>query len=141
MSGADPVKVGLVLSRPNGNLTGMRIFLSALGPKRVELLHELLPAVKAIALLGNPRHPNFQLDAPDIRAAADTLMQRFETLAASTETDLEVAFATMVQHRLGDLIVEQTHFSSPGENRLLSWQPGIRCLRFIHPEYLQMSVA
>jgi len=93
VSGADPVKVGLVLSRPNGNLTGMRIFLSALGPKRVELLHELLPAVKAIALLGNPRHPNFQLDAPDIRAAADTLMQRLEVLAASTESDLEAAFA------------------------------------------------
>ena len=78
----------------------MRIFLSALGPKRVELLHELLPAVKAIALLGNPRHPNFQLDAPDIRAAADTLMQRLEVLAASTESDLEAAFATILQHRL-----------------------------------------
>jgi len=76
----------------------------------VELLHELLPVVKAIALLGNPHHPNFPLDTPDIRAAADTLMQRFEPLAASTESDLEAAFATMVQHRLGALIVEPDPF-------------------------------
>src|SRR5215469_17593655 len=106
--GADPVKVGLVesLSRPNGNLTGVSVFFSVLGPKRVELLHELLPAVKAIALLGNPRHPNFRLDAPDIRVAADTLMQRLE----STESDLEAAFAMMVQHRLSALIVQPDPF-------------------------------
>jgi putative ABC transport system substrate-binding protein len=110
--GADPVKVGLVesLSRPNGNLTGVSVFFSVLGPKRVELLHELLPAVKAIALLGNPRHPNFRLDAPDIRVAADTLMQRLEVLAASTESDLEAAFAMMVQHRLSALIVQPDPF-------------------------------
>ena len=106
-TGADPVKAGLVesFSRPNGNLTGVSISLSILGPKRVELLHELLPAVKTIAILGNPRNPNFQVDTPDIRAANDTLMQRLEVLAASTESDLEAAFAMMVQHRLGALIV------------------------------------
>src|SRR5215475_5006755 len=106
-SGADPVKAGLVesFSRPNGNLTGVSISFSILGPKRVELLHELLPAVKTIALLGNPRNPNFQVDTPDIRAAADTLMQGLEVLAASTESDIEAAFAMMVQHRLGALIV------------------------------------
>jgi putative ABC transport system substrate-binding protein len=76
----------------------------------VELLHELLPAVKTIALLGNPRNPNFQVDTPDIRAAADTLMQGLEVLAASTESDLEAAFATMVQHRLGALIVAPDPF-------------------------------
>src|SRR5215469_13303385 len=56
ISGADPVKAGLVesFSRPNGNLTGASVSLSILGPKRVELLHELLPAVKTITLLGNP---------------------------------------------------------------------------------------
>src|SRR5215469_12772726 len=106
-SGADPVKAGLVesFSRPNGNFTGVSISFSILGPKRVELLHELLPAVKTIAILGNPRNPNFQVDTPDIRAANDTLMQRLEVLAASTESDLEAAFAMMVQHRLGALIV------------------------------------
>jgi putative ABC transport system substrate-binding protein len=74
------------------------------------LLHELLPAVKTIALLGNPRNPNFQVDTPDIRAAADTLMQRLEVLAASTESELEAAFGMMVQHRLDALIVAPDAF-------------------------------
>ena len=105
--GADPVKVGLVdsLSRPKGNLTGISVFLSVLGPKRVELLHELLPAENTIALLANPGNVNFKTDEPEIRAAADRLKQHLEVLTASTESDLETAFATMVEHRIGGLIV------------------------------------
>ena len=92
--GADPVKVGLVdnISRPKGNLTGMSIFISVLGPKRVELLHELLPAVNTIALLANPGNVNIKTDEPEIRAAADHLKQHLEVLTASTESDLEAAF-------------------------------------------------
>jgi putative tryptophan/tyrosine transport system substrate-binding protein len=106
-SGADPVKLGLVegLSRPDSNLTGMSIFANALGPKDVELLHELLPAVSAIALLGNPNNANFQSAVPDVRAAADALRQHLEVLTASTESELEAVFATMVQRRVGALIV------------------------------------
>jgi len=105
-SGADPVKVGLVdsLNRPTGNLTGVSVIMSLLGPKRVELLHELLP-VNAIALLANPGNVNIKADEPEIRAAADRLKQHLEVLTASTESDLEAAFATMVQHRVGSLIV------------------------------------
>jgi putative tryptophan/tyrosine transport system substrate-binding protein len=105
--GADPVKVGLVesLSRPNGNLTGVSILMTVLGPKRVELLHELLPTVNTIALLGNPANANFQSDLPDIRAAADAFKQRLEVLAESTENELEAAFAMMAQHGVGALIV------------------------------------
>jgi hypothetical protein len=58
---------------PHGNLTGGSIFFSILGPKHVELLHELIPAVNTIAALGNPGNENFQLGAADIRAAADAL--------------------------------------------------------------------
>jgi putative ABC transport system substrate-binding protein len=106
-SGADPVKVGLVdsLSRPKGNLTGVSALLSVLGPKRVELLHELLPAANTIALFANPGNVNIKTDEPEIRAAADRLKQYLELLTASTESDLEEAFATMVQHRIGSLIV------------------------------------
>ena len=106
-TGADPVKVGLVdsLSRPKGNLTGVSRLLSVLGPKRVELLHELLPAANTIALLANPGNVNIKTDEPEIRAAADGLKQHLEVLTASTESDLEAAFATMVQHRVGSLIV------------------------------------
>src|SRR5450755_2072351 len=105
--GADPVKVGLVdsLSRPKDNLTGISSTMSLLGPKRVELLHELLPAANTIALLANPGNVNIKADEPEIRAAADRLKQHLEVLTASTESDLEAAFATMVQHRVGSLIV------------------------------------
>jgi putative tryptophan/tyrosine transport system substrate-binding protein len=106
-TGADPVKVGLVdsLSRPKGNLTGVSAIISLLGPKRVELLHELLPAANTIALLANPGNVNIKTDEPEIRAAADGLKQHLEVLTASTDSDLEAAFATMVQHRVGSLIV------------------------------------
>jgi ABC-type uncharacterized transport system substrate-binding protein len=105
-SGADPVKVGLVdsLSRPKDNLTGITVVMSLLGPKRVELLHEVLP-VNTIALLANSGNVNIKTDEPEIRAAADRLKQHLEVLTASTESDLEAAFATMVQHRVGSLIV------------------------------------
>ena len=105
--GADPVKIGLVesLSRPDSNLTGMTVFFSVLGPKHVEFLHELLPAIKTIALLGNPENANFQPVLPDIRTATAALKQRLEVLTARTENELDAAFATMVQRRVGALIV------------------------------------
>ena len=111
-SGADPVNVGLVdsFSRPKGNLTGVSVIISLLGPKRVELLHELLPAANTIALLANPGNVNIKTDEPEIRAAANGLKQHLEVLTASTESDLEAAFATMVQHRVGSLIVMSDPF-------------------------------
>jgi putative ABC transport system substrate-binding protein len=100
-------RLGLVdnLSRPKGNLTGISVFLSVLGPKRVELLHELLPAADTIALLTNPGNVTVKTDEPEIRAAADRLKRHMEVLTASTESDLDAAFSTMVEHRIGGLIV------------------------------------
>ena len=120
-TGTDPVKVGLVasLGRPTGNLTGASFLMSVLGPKHVELLHELLPNVSTIAVLWNPGNPNFQADVPDIRAAADILKQRLEVLAASTDEDLQVAFATMVQHRVGAVIVMPDPFFISRRERLI----------------------
>ena len=71
----------------------------------MELLHELLPAANTIALLANPGNVNIKTDEPEIGAAADRLKQHLEVLTASTESDLEAAFATMVQHGVGSLIV------------------------------------
>jgi putative ABC transport system substrate-binding protein len=135
--GTDPVKVGLVesLSRPNVNLTGASVFLTVVGPKRVELLHELLPAVSAIALLGNPGNANFQLDAPDIRAATDALRQRLEVLTASNESDLEAAFATMVQHRVGALIVVPDPFFYVRREQLIQLAAR-HAMPVIHPSRL-----
>jgi putative ABC transport system substrate-binding protein len=122
MARADPVKVGLVdsLSRPTGNLTGMSVFFSVLGPKRVELLHELLPAADTIALLANPGNVNIETDEPEIRAAADRLKQHLEVLTASTEGDLEAAFTTMVQHRVGSLIVMPDPFFMSRSEQLVA---------------------
>jgi putative ABC transport system substrate-binding protein len=79
--------------------------VSVAGPKRVELLYELLPDLNTIALLGNPANANFQAEVPDTRTAAAALKQPLEVLTASTESELEAAFVTMVQHRVGGLVV------------------------------------
>ena len=94
MTGADPVKTGLVdsFSRPGGNLTGFFVLLSMLGSKHVELLRELVPSTSTFALLVNRNNPNVA-DVPEIEAAANALGRRLEVLTASTESDLEAAFA------------------------------------------------
>ena len=106
-TGADPVKTGLVdsFSRPGGNLTGVIVLISMLGPKRLELLRELLPSTSTIALLVNPSNPNVGADAPETEAAANALGRRLEVLTASTERDLEAAFTTMVKRQAGALVV------------------------------------
>jgi putative ABC transport system substrate-binding protein len=107
LTGADPVKTGLVdsFSRPGGNLTGVTLLVSMLGPKRLELLRELLPSISTIALLVNPSNPNVGADAPETEAAANALGRRLEVLKASTERDLEAAFTTMVTRQVGALVV------------------------------------
>ena len=111
-TGADPVKLGLVdsLSQPHGNLTGVSSLLTALGPKQLELLHEMLPSAGTIVLLVNADNPNARADAPEIQAAADALGQRLEVLTASTDGDLQAAFATMVERRAGALVVKPDPF-------------------------------
>jgi putative ABC transport system substrate-binding protein len=69
------------------------------------LLHELLPDLNTIALLGNPANANFQADVPDTRTAVAALKQPLDVLTASTESELEAAFVTMVQRRVGGLVV------------------------------------
>jgi putative tryptophan/tyrosine transport system substrate-binding protein len=90
-TGADPVKLGLVesLNHPGGNLTGVSTFLTSLGPKQLEILHELLPNASNIALLANPRNPNWRTETSEIQAAADALAQHLEVLTASTEIELD----------------------------------------------------
>ena len=112
VTGADPVKLGLVdsLNQPRGNLTGVSTLVSALGPKQLELLHEMLPSAGKIVLLVNADNPNAQADAPEIQAAADALGQRLEVLTASTDGDLEAAFTTMVERRAGALVVKPDPF-------------------------------
>jgi putative ABC transport system substrate-binding protein len=107
VTGADPVKTGLVdsFSRPGGNLTGVTLLISILGPKRLELLRELLPSTNTIALLVNPNNSNVTTDAPAAEAVANTLGRHLEVLKVGTERDLEAAFTTMVERQAGALVV------------------------------------
>jgi putative tryptophan/tyrosine transport system substrate-binding protein len=105
LTGADPVKTGLVdnFSRPSGNLTGVFQLVSELGPKCLELLHELLPSTSTFALLVNPSNPNV-VSAPETEAAANVIGRRLEVLTATSVGDLEAAFTT-VKRQAGALIV------------------------------------
>ena len=107
LTGADLVKLGLVdsFNRPGGNLTGASALITGLGPKHLELLHELLPTASAIALLVNPSNPNTHAYTPEMRAAAITLGLRLEVLTAETDSDLEEFFRTMVRQSTDALVV------------------------------------
>jgi putative ABC transport system substrate-binding protein len=105
--GADPVAVGLVasLNRPGGNVTGVTSLNVEVGPKRMELLHELVPTVTVIALLINPTNPAAQAQSGEMQAAARTLGLQLHVLPASTESDLDTAFATLAQLRARALVI------------------------------------
>jgi putative tryptophan/tyrosine transport system substrate-binding protein len=112
LTGADPVATGLVesFSRPGGNLTGVTILLSGVVPKRLEILHELVPSAVIVASLGNPDNPNAQVYARETQAAVDALGLRIDAVEARTEADLEAAFTIMAQRRAGALAVTPDPF-------------------------------
>ncbi len=95
--GVDPVQLGLVasLNRPGGNVTGIANLATALGPKRLELLRELLPAAGAIAALINPSSPVANIEAEEMQQAARTLALQLEVLHARTDDELEPVFARL----------------------------------------------
>jgi ABC-type uncharacterized transport system substrate-binding protein len=101
----DPVRLGLVASfnRPGGNRTGMSLISGALGAKRLELVRELVPSATVIGMLRNPTNPGEA--ERDERAAADTLGQRIVVQDASTDKDLEAAFATLDERRVAAVLV------------------------------------
>ena len=105
--GSDPVKQGLVVSlnRPGGNATGVASFSALVGAKRLGLLHELVPAASTYALLVNPTNPNVGVVSGDLQAAARTLDLQLHVLNASTEREIDAAFAALAQQRVGALIV------------------------------------
>ena len=104
----DPVKLGLVasLNRPGGNVTGAVVDIAGLEPKRLMLLHELVPKAASIAFLVNPDNPRAEDQKKDIQAAADALRQQIIVLKASSESDLDTAFVAMAKQR-ADAIVPQ----------------------------------
>jgi putative ABC transport system substrate-binding protein len=107
-AGYDPVEVGLVasMSRPGGNITGVSILDVELGPKRLELLHALVPTATIIAVLVNPADPaRAETITRNMQAAARTFRLQLQVLHASTDRDFDAVFASLVQLRAGGLVI------------------------------------
>jgi ABC-type uncharacterized transport system substrate-binding protein len=105
---ADPVQLGLVtsLSRPGGNLTGVVTLNVEVAAKRLQLLHELVPTATIVALLVNPTTTALaETITREVEAAARTLGLAFHVLHASSEREIDAAFATLVQLRAGALVM------------------------------------
>jgi ABC-type uncharacterized transport system substrate-binding protein len=116
--GVDPVQLGIVasLNRPGGNITGIANLSIELGPKRLELMHELVPTARTIAVLINPLNPSVETVSRDITAAARALGLQIHLLHARSEGEVETAFADV--SRLGAqalVIIGDPFFNSQSE--------------------------
>jgi putative tryptophan/tyrosine transport system substrate-binding protein len=119
--GNDPVTDGLVASfaRPGGNLTGFSILNVELTPKRLELLSELVPQARVIALLVNPNSPQTEPVMRDMQEAARTKGVSLPVLKASTESEIDAAFASLDQMQAGALVVQGDPFFSDHREQLV----------------------
>jgi len=105
--GADPIEMGLItsLSRPSGNITGISNLNLAVGPKKLQLLREVVPTATTIGLLLNPANPNSEIASKDMRAAARSLGVELDVRRASTEREIDGIFASLIQSRVGGLVI------------------------------------
>jgi putative ABC transport system substrate-binding protein len=116
----DPVEVGLVasLNRPGGNITGATTLSAELGPKRLELLHEVIPAATKIAFLVNPTAPIAESLTRNMQEGARTLGLQLHILHASTEHDFDTVFATLSGVKAGGLVISADPFFNSWSERL-----------------------
>jgi putative tryptophan/tyrosine transport system substrate-binding protein len=105
--GSDPIKLGLVesINRPGGNITGVSPFTTTLEAKRLELLHELVPKASVVGVLVDPNWSGASDQLPEVETAARTIGQSIRILQVSSQTDIDAAFATLVQVRAGAISV------------------------------------
>ena len=124
-AGNDPVADGIVasLNRPGGNITGITSIASELGSKRLGLLRELLPDIRAISLLVNTDNSIAINERKDAQAAAVALGRELEVFAAKNERDLELAFEMSVRRGAGAMIIVSDTFFLSRMARIADWQP------------------
>jgi putative ABC transport system substrate-binding protein len=121
-SGTDPVRSGLVnsLARPGGNATGVNIFTTELSEKRLGLLHDVVPTASTIAMLVNPNFAPAVVNARESEAAARAIGKQVVIFNASSEAEIESAFAEIVQARPGALLVGADPFFNSRRDRIVA---------------------
>jgi len=125
-SSGDPVEGGVIasLSRPGGNLTGFSGMSTELTPKRLELLSELVPQAKVIALLVNPNNASAERVIREVQEAARAKGLQLDILKAGTESEIDAAFATLVELHAGALVVASDSFFSSRREQLVALASG-----------------
>jgi putative ABC transport system substrate-binding protein len=120
--GVDPVRVGLVasLSRPGENLTGISAFGPEFDAKGLEVLHELLPTVRSVGFLVDSRNPLSGSTTRSVLAAARAMDMQVQLLHASTESEVDAAFASLSQARTGALLVSYDYFLNSRSDQLVA---------------------
>jgi ABC-type uncharacterized transport system substrate-binding protein len=121
-SGGDPIGDGLVasLARPGTNLTGVTFMIAELTPKRLELLSDLVPQARVIALLANPNSPGTERMIQDVQEAARVKGLQLDILKAGTESEIDAAFATLVQLNAAALVVGADPFFFSRRDQLVA---------------------
>ena len=119
----DPVKAGLVasLNRPGGNATGVHILTNDLEPKRLGLLHELFPSAAIFGALLNPKFPPAAAQALELADAARAIGRQVVFLNASTDAELDAAFAALVQQRAAAMLAAADPFFDTRRDRLIAF--------------------
>jgi len=104
-SGEDPVRLGLVasLAKPGGNVTGSTFLVNSLGAKRIDLLRELTPGSGVVGVLMNPKNPSAAGELKDLQTAAQALGRKLHVQNASSENEIDFAFAAFARERVGAL--------------------------------------
>jgi putative ABC transport system substrate-binding protein len=120
--GFDPIASGLVtrLNRPGGNLTGFTGLLDEVGPKSIELLLELVPSATNVAMLLNPAYPSAEIQSRDGQVAARTLGMQLHVMNASTESQIDAAFAAFIQQRVGAIFVAGDPFFASRRDQIIA---------------------
>lgn len=122
LSGEDPVKFGLVssLNKPGGNITGVTTFNAVIGSKRFQLLQELVPNAAVIALLINPNFPSAGSETREAQDFARAAKRELIVLNASTEGEIDAAFAALAPHHVGALLVTGDPFFVSRRNKIVA---------------------
>jgi len=122
LTGADPVELGLVpsLNRPGGNVTGVHFLVKTLAAKRLELLRELMPGAGQIGFLFNPTNPASEAEMRDVQVASRALGLQLQILHASSEHEIEMAFASFAQQRTDAILVAGDSFFLSRHDQLVA---------------------